>query len=166
MAIESNKKIYFYMLIILILAFLLLAIKTDASWGNPESEIARITEEIGAEYNICPELLQAVIERESSNNPNAKNGNCIGLMQINKAVHKDRMDKLGVTDLYDPYSNILVGADYLAELFSQNEDIYLVLMKYNMSHKTARLRYVEGDYTDYAVEIAERSAELERLHGK
>ena len=27
-------------------------------------------EEIGAKYNICPELLEAIIEQESSGNPN------------------------------------------------------------------------------------------------
>lgn len=140
--------------------------KLFAAQKISESKIIEITKEIGQKYCICPELLQAMIETESSNNPKAVNGDCIGLMQINSKVHKERMKKLGVTDLYDPYSNILVGADYLSELFTQSEDIYLVLMKYNMSRKTAQALYDDGSYTVYALKIANRSVELERKHGK
>ena len=129
-------------------------------------EIVSYTEEIGEQYGICPELIQAVIERESSGDPEAKNGTCIGLMQINKKYHVDRMEKLGVTDLYDTFSNILTGTDYLAELFEKYEDPYLVLMVYNMGARKAISRYEAGKYSKYAVTICERSAELERLHGK
>ena len=49
------------------------------------------------------------------------------------------MERLGVSDLTDPYSNILVAADYLEELFQKSDgDIYLVLMKYNMKHGRQR----------------------------
>lgn len=96
--------------------------------------IEKYTEDIGEQYNICPELIQAIIERESSYDPYAKNGNCLGLMQVSSRWHSDRMEKLGVSDLYDPYSNILVGTDYLAELFDEaiesgrGDDLYYVLM--------------------------------------
>lgn len=39
-----------------------------------------------------------------------------GLMQIIPGWHEGRMERLEVTDLYNPYQNILVGVDYLAEL--------------------------------------------------
>lgn len=135
-------------------------------------DIIAYTEEIGAEYNICPELLQAIIERESRNNPNATNGGCIGLMQINEKWHTDRMERLGVTDLYDPYSNILVGTDYLSELWNEaskkgyGDDLYYVLMRYNMTIDSANRLYESGNFSEYAISISERSAELEREHGK
>ena len=137
-----------------------------------EREIETYTTEIGTEYNICPELIQAIIERESNYNPNAKNETCIGLMQVSEKWHTDRMEKLSVTDLYDPYSNILVGTDYLAELFDEavdsgrGDDLYYVLMRYNLKTSTANSRWESGDYSDYAIEISERAAELEREHGK
>lgn len=43
-------------------------------------------EEIGNQYNICPELLMAVIETESSGQATARNGSCIGLMQYQKHI--------------------------------------------------------------------------------
>ena len=58
----------------------------------------------------------AIVEAESSGKADARNGGCIGLMQVYEKYHKDRMKRLGVTDLYDPYSNILVGTDILMEL--------------------------------------------------
>lgn len=149
------------------------AISTNAQTiSPPRSDIEAYTVEIGEKYNICPELIQAIIERESSYDPYAKNGNCIGLMQVSQRWNYDRMEELGVTDLYDPYSNILVGTDYLAELFDEaiqsgrGDDLYYVLMRYNLNTSTANSRWESGDYSDYAIEVSERAAELEREHGK
>lgn len=123
-------------------------------------------EEIGAKYNICPELLEAIIERESSGNPNAVGADGdIGLMQVVPKWHRDRMERLGVSDLTDEYGNILVATDYLAELFGEYEDIGTVLMAYNGA-PNFQSKGMRAEYTEYAAEITERSAELEREHGK
>ena len=121
-------------------------------------------EKIGAKYNICPELLEAIIEQESSGNPNSVGvDGDIGLMQVIPKWHRDRMDRLGVDDLTDEYGNILVATDYLAELFSEYEDIGTVLMAYNgVSDFQTKGEKVE--YTKYAISIMERSKELERKH--
>ena len=76
------------------------------------------------------------------------------------------MERLGVKNIYEPYGNILLAADYLMELAEENDDLYYVLMRYNMKKSTADKLYEAGEYSDYAVGIVERSAELERLHGK
>lgn len=120
----------------------------------------------GEEYGICPELLMSIIEFESSGNSKAENGGCCGLMQISVKWHKDRMERLGVTDLFDPYGNILVGVDYLSELVEKYQDVGLVLMVYNGGHDYAMRIYEKGELSNYANKILERSAELERLHGK
>lgn len=116
----------------------------------------------GEEYGICPELLMAIIERESSGKADAENQGCKGLMQIAEKWHKDRMEKLNVTDIYDMDGNIHVGTDYLSELFEQYEDVGVVLAVYhgerNATTKTTLSNYVNG--------ILTRSAELERVHGK
>lgn len=121
--------------------------------------------EIAGQYNVCPELITAIIEHESSGRADAVNGNCKGLMQVSERWHKDRMERLEVTDLYDPYSNILVGTDYIVELAERYEDLPMVLMVYNGS-SDAESRWETGNFTYYANSIMERSAELERIHGK
>ena len=121
--------------------------------------------EIGELYGVCPELLMAMIEAESSGNPDAVNGGCKGLMQISERWHKDRMERLGVTDIYDPYGNILIGADYLMELANRYGDIAYVLDKYN-GNSNADYNNEKGIISDYANKILTRSEKLERLHGK
>ena len=140
---------------------------TEAAEGCiSEAELIQITEEVGAMYDICPELLQALVERESTYRIDATNGSCKGLAQISVKWHTDRMERLGVTDIYEPYGNILVAADYLRELFNEKNEVYYVLMRYNMAIDTANSLYADGVITDYALSITERAKELERLHGK
>lgn len=155
-----------YVLIFLVVAVLVMVwnITVEAAQSQRE-EWEDYIEIVATEYNICPELIEAVIERESSWRPDAVNGLCIGLMQINPEYHAERMERLGVEDLLDPYDNILVGTDFLAELFREYGDIYAVLMYYNAGYDGLR-DWRDGKYSDYAVKVAERSAELERAHGK
>ena len=132
------------------------------TWISEEAQEQCIT--YGEEYGICPELLMAIIEQESSGQAYAENGSCKGLMQVSEKWHKDRMERLGVTDIFE--CNVLVGTDYLAELFAENDDLYWVLMAYNGGIDYANRMYEAEKYSRYAVSIANRSAELERLHGK
>ena len=140
---------------------------TEAEDGYiSEAELMAICETVGGMYDICPELLQAIAEKESTLYINAQNEGCYGLMQISTYWHTERMERLGVADIYEPYGNILVAADYLAELFRGNQDVLYVLMRYNMATDTANKLYSEGQITDYAISITARAAELEKLHGK
>lgn len=50
--------------------------------------------EISNEYHICPEMVMAIIEHESSGQADVENGGCKGLMQIYEKYHRDRMDVL------------------------------------------------------------------------
>jgi soluble lytic murein transglycosylase-like protein len=137
---------------------------TDDTWLTPEIQQECIS--IGNEYNICPELLMAIIESESWGIADVSNGNCKGLMQINEKFHKDRMSKLNVSDLFSPHDNILTGTDYLRELFGKY-DTAEVIICYNMGENKAKKLFARGIYeTAYSRKILERSAELERLHGK
>ena len=127
-----------------------------------------ICNEIGEKYGICPELIQAIVEKESNYNENAVSSHgAIGLMQVIPRWNQDRMDRLGVTDLTDPYQNILCGTDLISELADKYEDLYLVLMCYNQGEYGGAIEQWEnGQYSDYAVSIVERAAELEEAHGK
>ncbi len=149
-----------------IVAVLLLALRGIAIVWEVRAEGMDDWEEyievVCEEYNVSPELVQAVIERESSWDPKAENDGCEGLMQISPVFHQGRMERLGVTDLRDPYDNILVGVDFLAELFRQYHEIYPVLMFYNAgySEKEGLLAYEKGYISDYAREVDLRAREL------
>ena len=128
-------------------------------------EYQNYCEEIGEMYCVCPELLMAMIETESSGNPDATNGTCKGLMQVSEKWHRDRMERLGVKDIYDPYGNILVATDYLMELAEKYEDLGLVLDLYNGNSKATQ-NAEHGVLSEYAAKILHRTEMLERIHGK
>ena len=128
-------------------------------------EIQGYCVEVGEEYGICPELLMAIIETESAGVADAENGNCKGLCQVSDKWHKERMEKLGVDDLFESYGNILVATDYLSELAKNYVDIGLVLHLYNGDSRAWKFAE-SGELSNYAEKILNRSAELERLHGK
>ena len=121
--------------------------------------------EYGEMYDICPELLMAMIEVESSGNPKAENGDCKGLMQISERWHTGRMEEIGADDIWSETDNIHIGANYLHELFNRYEDVALVLMVYN-GESDAVEKAENGYISDYARKILDRSAELERWKGK
>lgn len=81
------------------------------------------------------ELVLAIIERETNYDVNGigDGGDSIGLMQVQPSQHWDRMKRLGVseTDLLDPYKNVLVGIDYLAECLGKYETLDEALTVYN-----------------------------------
>lgn len=86
-------------------------------------------------------------------------------MQVNPKWHRERMEKLGVIELADGYSNILTGTDYLSELAQEYEDPARVLMEYNGDSQAQELTEA-GKMSRYAKKILELSDKLERLHGK
>lgn len=129
--------------------------------------VSAAAETYGAEYNIAPELLEAIAYTESRYQPDAENGSCKGLMQISVRWHEDRMERLRTTDIYDADQNMHIAADYLGELFRKYEDTGLVLLKYNGADKSKIAHYEEtGELTEYAQSILDKSEELERVHGK
>lgn len=113
-------------------------------------------------YSIEPSIVFAMIDRESRFRADVigDNGHSYGLMQIQKRWHKDRMAKLGVTDLLDPYQNVLVGIDYLAELFRMNEDVEWVLMAYNGGMSYANRLTGNGIVSAYATGVLEAARDI------
>lgn len=131
------------------------------------AKVQEACDKYGEEYDICPELLEAICWKESrfDNKIVDSTLKCIGLMQINAPVHRKRMQRLGIYDLYDVDNNVHVGADILSELFEEYEDIGLVLMMYH-GERNAYKKAKRGKISKYAKEILELSEELERAHGK
>jgi soluble lytic murein transglycosylase-like protein len=107
--------------------------------------------------NIDPALVIAMIKRESSYNANTigDNGNSFGLMQIQPRWHQGRMDRLGCSNLLDPYQNVTVGIDFLAELFAKGKPVEWVLMAYNGGMAYANKNWNAGVTSSYANKVLE-----------
>ena len=105
---------------------------------------------------IQPQIVMAMIDRESDFNITCMGdgGDSYGLMQIQPKWHSKRMEKLGCTDLLDPYQNVMVGIDYLCELLSKYDgDMAKALVGYNQGH-------YKGTITAYAKGVLAKAEEL------
>lgn len=113
-------------------------------------------------YDIDPALVIAIIDRESDFRPSLRgdNGASYGLMQIQLRWHEDRMISLGHSDLLNPYVNIVVGVDYLAELFERGKPVEWVLMAYNGGPSYANKKFAKGEVSVYARTVLENSTKL------
>lgn len=113
-------------------------------------------------HNIAPAIIIAMIERESSFRAHVvgDGGESFGLMQIKEKYQKERMKRLGCTDLLNPFENVKVGIDIVAELKDKNSDLYWVLMAYNGGQSYANKRIKSGKISNYALKVVERAEEL------
>ena len=99
------------------------------------------------ESNIDPAIVIAMIEAESIYTADiiGDNGNAFGLMQIHPRWHQERMDSLGCSNLLDPYQNVTVGIDILAELYELDRPTEWVLMAYNGGYAYANEYLANGE---------------------
>lgn len=121
----------------------------------------------GELYDISPEFLEAICWVESNCDPDAVNGSCKGIMQVSDKWHYDRMERLGVTSIFDEEGNILVATDYLRELFdTYGCDDALVLMVYNGDSKADDFANGKAEMSEYAKKVLTIASLLERANGK
>lgn len=92
----------------------------------PPENIKQYCISSGEEYCIQPELLMAIAWTESNYDPSVSNGNCVGLCQVNRNFHTGILN----ADLYDGKNNIYTAAAYLYDLFTEYEDVTIVLNMY------------------------------------
>lgn len=106
-------------------------------------------------YQICeqyypeldPAIVQAVMETESQYIPTVESRcGAVGLMQVIPKWHAWRMEQYGLTDIWDPYTNIIVGMDFLNESYQRYGDYYKALLAYNNS----------SSYAKYVLELAKQ----------
>lgn len=117
-----------------------------------QNHIFQLCEENG----IDPAIIVAMCFRESAFDASAigDNGQAFGMMQIQPKWHSKRMDKLGCTDLLDPFQNVTVGVDYLCELLNRYDgDMAKALTAYNRGHYS-------GTVTQYAKDVMEKAKGL------
>lgn len=106
-------------------------------------------EDAAARYGVNVQLLYAIAKTESSLNPSAinrnKNGSYdIGLMQINSSWFPT-LHKYGIseTQLWNPCTNIHVGAWILAQNMHRLGNSWEAVGAYNSSKAAYRLRYAQ-----------------------
>lgn len=133
------------------------------TWDVPlENDLQLFIADLCEEMSIEPELVLAMIEQESQWNPEAvgDGGNSLGLLQIQPRWHSARMDKLGCTDLFNPYENVTVAIDILAEKMAADKGTEWALMAYNGGNAYANSLKAQGKVSDYAKEVLARTEEL------
>ena len=126
-------------------------------------------EETCEDYGICPELIESIIYYESNWNPNeVSSTGAEGLMQIKPQFNTERMERLGLTDLTDPYQSILCGIDLIASYQSRGMEVYeaLVIYRYGEYSTQYEMWKLYGGSITYADRVLAYSAELEVEHGK
>lgn len=106
-------------------------------------------EAVASRYQVSSELLYAIARTESSLDPQAvgcnRNGSCdIGLMQINSAwLPTLAAHGIARDDLFDPCTNIEVGAWILAGNIERLGYTWEAVGAYNAATPARRLAYIE-----------------------
>jgi hypothetical protein len=131
---------------------------------NVPEDVRAECEAAGAFYNLCPELLEAVAWKESRFTPTAKNGSFVGMMQMHKGIHKDRIEQFGL-NAFDTHASIWAAASLLHDLSEQYAsegepvDVAVVIALYHGEDDA----YTLSGYTKSILQVSEY---LERAHGK
>ena len=101
-------------------------------------------------FDIPPSLILAVMYRESSYNPDSRNGasTCYGLMQVHTVNFDKCYERLGFLNVDDiknePKDNIIAGSFLLSELVAKYDDYHMALMAYNCGEAGAKRLWSEG----------------------
>lgn len=129
-----------------------------------EDELQDYIIETCEEKGIDPAIVMAMIDKESKFTIDivGDKGRSFGLMQIQPRWHEERMKRLGVTDLLDPYQNVTVGIDILGELLESGKSLEWALMAYNGGYAHANRHIEAGTLSSYASGVLELAGEIER----
>ena len=107
---------------------------TETLWEDVPltAELQEIFKILCDQNNIPYHLALGLIETESSFDPDADNGLCYGLMQLNRDYFPDGLS---------PEENIQYGIEYLAYQMERYDTVEAALTAYNAGHDTGSRSY-------------------------
>jgi len=108
-----------------------------------QCNLITVCEEYGVPYHIALGVIQA----ESSFTADVSNGICFGYMQIHKINSGWLGERLGVSDLLDPYQNLRAGVYILGDLYADYGDWHKALIAYNYGPSGAQEHVFSKGYT-------------------
>lgn len=103
--------------------------------------------------NLDVAVVQAVMQCESNYTPTVMSyAGAVGLMQVLPKYHAWRMSKYGLSDIWDPWTNVVVGMDFMSESYQKYGNYYSVLRAYGGTDKYARYVLSIADQIRYGGE--------------
>ena len=146
-------------------------LKCSVIYDVPMSKDLQIfTQEMCEDYKVDFKLVLAVIAVESGFRSTAYNEktDCCGLMQVNAVNLPVLREKLGVTNLFDSYENVLSGIYILRYALNYGGDTVHALMIYNNGLNGAKKLIQKGihstDYTDKVLLEMKKLRVCERIY--
>lgn len=128
--------------------------------GELPEDILEYISGICREYGIETDIVLAIIEESSGYRPDAESGAAYGYMQVIPQMHTERIERLGIRGILDPYGNIAVGVDYLAELLKKYDGCYrMALTAYRWGASGAEQNYFRNGKgtSEYAESVLNRA---------
>ena len=105
---------------------------------NPEVDpqirgiISESVKRYSEQYNLDPALVISVMAQESDFRYLSKSSKeCVGLMQINPAVHKEKLKGMSEPEWYHIDKNIKIGCWILSDYIRSSRNIRQALLKYS-----------------------------------
>lgn len=129
------KRIIQILIILLLFASLILWCYKNVVYPRKYKDIV---EQAATIYNVDPNLVYAIIKKESKFNLDATSrSGAKGLMQIMDTTANDTVKKIDSIpntgyDIYDSYTNIFIGTKYISYLINHFDgNYYLAIAAYN-----------------------------------
>lgn len=122
--------------------------RASAGWERAKAaagdRIMQAVESACANNGVDERLVWAVIWVESRGDAAADNGQCVGVMQLNRAYESAFTAGTGVQNITDPANNVTAGVWWLGQIMAQEKDTAKALMVYNMGRSGAKALWQQG----------------------
>ncbi|OYT14601.1 MAG: hypothetical protein B7C24_17400 [Bacteroidetes bacterium 4572_77] len=133
------------------------------------NEIANSIYTHATHYNLPPELILCLIERESTFNPlSISKKNCVGLMQISVKFHKDKLKKFNIKrdQIFFIDNNIRIGCLILKEYYDKSKSISGALKSYVGGTETQYRYDILSSYADLIIQQSTTSKTIKKINLK